>query len=277
MPVKLSPPCSRVPRSVRSLTMRNRTILLLVSVLSLMAGGQQPAPQPSSIPSTLTIAYYAQPGNRTALRDYMTQSGLRQLQAWKSEGLFSDFRVLFSSYLDTDLPTMIVLLEFSGPEAAKRWMSIEHSMPGGLSKEGLNLIASAQTAQMDHTFHGGLPASPRREGVFMIIPYEFYVPAQEYTNYMQDYGVPQFEGWLKENVLVSYDVYQNRYSASKPWGSLIVFEYRSPESLGHRESVMAKVRSNLQSNPKWKSLSETKAKIRQEREALIAQELELRP
>ena len=105
MPVKLSPHCSRVRRSVRSSAMRNRTILLLLLVLSsLMARGQQPVPQPSSIPSTSTIAYYAQPGNRTALREYMTQSGLRQLETWKSEGLFSDFRVLFSSYLDTDLP-----------------------------------------------------------------------------------------------------------------------------------------------------------------------------
>jgi hypothetical protein len=222
--------------------------------------------------------YYAQPGNRTALRDYMTHGGLRQFESWKSQGLFSDFRVLFSSYLDTDLPTMIVLLEFSDPAAAKRWMSIENSTHGGLSREGLSLITSAQTAQMDGIFHGGLPHSPpREESVFMIIPYEFYVPAPEYTKYMQDYGVPQFEGWLKENVLVSYDVYQNRYSASKPWGSLIVFEYRNAEALGQRESVTAKVRTSLQTNPTWKSLSETKAKIRQEREAFIAQELRVGP
>ena len=255
--------------------MKKRTMLRVPLLLfSLIAAGQQQAPQPSSIPSTLATMYYAQPDNRTALRDYMIRSGLRQFESWKSQGLFSDVRVLFSSYLDTDLPTMIVLLEFSGPAAAKRWTSIENATPGGLSREGLGLITSAQTAQMDRIFHGGLRhSSPREESVFMIIPYEFYVPAPEYTKYMQDYGVPQFEGWLKEDVLVSYDVYQNRYSASKPWGSLIVFEYRNAEALGKRESIMAKVRASLQTNPTWKSLSETKAKIRQEREALIAQEL----
>lgn len=256
-----------------------RTILLLPLLLSTFwSVGQQPGPQPSSIPSTLTIAYYTRPGNRIALRDYMTHSGLRQFENWKREGLLSDFRALFSSYLDTDLPTMIMLLEFSSPAAAKRWMSIENSMSGGLSREGLSLVTSAQTAQMDRIFHGGLSVSSLREdSVFVIIPYEFYVSSPEYTKYIKDYGVPQFDGWLKEQVLVSYDVYENRYSASKPWGSLIVFEYRNAEGLGQRESIMAKVRGSLQSNPTWKSLGEAKTKIRQEREALIAQELRVAP
>jgi hypothetical protein len=258
--------------------MNNRSMLLpALFFFSLTVSGQQ-SPIPSTVPLTLAITYYAQPGNRVALRDSMTHSGLRQFESWKTEGLFRDYRVLFSSYLDTDTPTMILVLDFTGPAAAKRWMSIENSTPAGLSHESLSLITSAQTAQMDHTFHGGLPSSPRRgESVFMVIPYEFYVPAPEYTKYMQDYGVPQFEGWLKENVLASYDVYQSRYSASKPWGSLIVFEYRNAEALGQRESIMEKVRTNLQNNPTWKSLAETKAKIRLEREAFIAQELRVAP
>lgn len=250
--------------------------MLVLLLLALTAAAQEQSTAHSSIPFTLAITYYATPSNRVALRDYMVHSGLRQFENWKSEGLLKDYRVLFSTYLDTDTPAMTVLLDFPNPAAATRWMAIEGSMPGGLSQDGVRLVTSVQTAQMDRIFHGG-SSSPagQRERVFMIIPYEFYVPAPEYTKYMEGYGVPQFEGWLQEGVLASYDVYQNRYSASKPWGSLIVFEYCDAEALGKREAVMAKVRANLQSNPTWKAISENKHKIREEREAFIAQELRL--
>jgi hypothetical protein len=248
--------------------------LLVLLLLALTAAAQEQSTADSSIPSTLAITYYAIPSNRVALRDYMVHSGLRQFEKWKGERLLKDYRVLFSTYLDTDTPAMTVLLDFPNSAAATRWMAIEGSMPGGLSQDGVRLVTSAQTAQMDRIFHGGSPSpAGRKESVFMVIPYEFYVPAPEYTQYMEGYGVPQFQGWLQEGVLASYDVYQNRYSASKPWGSLIVFEYRDAEALGKREAVMAKVRANLQSNPTWKAISENKHKIREEREAFIAQEL----
>ena len=249
------------------------TRLLALLVVAITAIAQQ-QPSDDSIPSTLAITYFSKPADRVAFRDYMVHTGLRQFQKWKTDGLFNNYRVLFSSYLDTDTPAMIVLLDFFNPAAATRWMKIEDSMPGGLSNAGLSLVTSAQTAQMDRIFHGAStsPAGPD-ESVFMIIPYEFYVSAPEYRKYMEEYGVPQFEGWLQENVLASYDVYQNRYSASKPWGSLIVFEYRNAEALGRREATMAKVRASLQSNAAWKTISETKHKIREEREAFMAQEL----
>jgi hypothetical protein len=255
--------------------MKKQSLSLLALLLTfVIAFAQEPPPKNTSIPSTLAVTYYAQPANRVALRDSMVHSGLRQFEKWKTEGLLKDYRILFSSYLDTDTPTMTVLLNFSSSAAATRWMTIEDSMPGGLTREALSLVASSQTAQMDHIFHGGVSSNPaREESVFMVIPYEFFVSAPEYQKYMQDYGLPQFDGWLKENVLVSYDIYQNRYSASKPWGSLIVFEYRNAEALGRREAVMAKVRTSLQSNAAWKAISDNKHKIREEREAFIAQEL----
>jgi hypothetical protein len=251
--------------------MKKTMICLCLLLLLAAARGQQPQ---EGIPSTLAITYYAQPANRVGLRDYMVHTGIRQFEKWKSEGLLRDYRVLFSSYLDTDTPAMMLLLDFSDVAAATRWMTIEKSVPGGLSQDALKLISSSQTAQMDHIFHGGSASSVAHDGsVYMIIPYEFYVTAPEYAKYMEQYGVPQFDGWLEENVLASYDVYRNRYSASKPWGSLIVFEYKDAEALGRREEVMRKVRDKLQSNPTWKSISETKSKIREEREAFIAQKL----
>ena len=206
--------------------MNKRLTWLLVFLATLViAKAQQQPSENTSIPSTLVISYYSPPVSRAALRDYMTHTGVPQFEKWRTDGLLTGYRVLFASYLDTDTPAMTTLLDFSSPTAAIRWMKIENSMPGGLSHEGLSLVTSCQTAQMDHVFHAA-SASPARheESVFMVIPYEFFVPALEYRKYMEAYGVPQFEGWLQENVLASYDVYQNRYSASKPWGSLIVFE-----------------------------------------------------
>lgn len=253
----------------------NKTItcLLALFVASVTAIAQQQPPG-GSIPSILAITYYSQPANRLVLRDYMAHTGLHQFEKWKDGGLLKDYHVLFSSYLDTDTPTMVALLDFTDSAAAARWMTIEKSMPGGLSHEGLSLVTSSQTAQMDRIFHGA-PSFPerRQESVFIVIPYAFFVSAPEYRQYMKDYGVPQFEGWIREKILASYDVFQNRYSASKPWGSLIVFEYRNAEALGRREAVMAKVRTDLQSNTVWKSISETKQNIREERQPFIAQEL----
>ena len=246
----------------------------MLALVALVTATAQQQPSDGSIPSTLAITYYSQPANRVALRDYMDGTGLHQFENWKASGLIRNYRVLFSSYLDTDTPAMTVVLDFTDSAAAARWMTIEKSMPGGLSHEGLSLVTSSQTAHMDRIFHGASSSPARREeSVFMVIPYEFFVSALEYRQYMKDYGVPQFEGWIRENILASYDIYQNRYSASKPWGSLIVFEYRNAEAFGRRESVMTKVRSDLQSNSVWKSISEGKHKIREERESFIAQDL----
>jgi hypothetical protein len=250
-------------------------VVFLVTVVS--AKAQKEPPENGSIPSTLVISYYSPPVSRAGLRDYMLHVGLHQFEKWKTDGLLTTYRVLFACYLDTDTPAMTTMLDFSSPAAAIRWMKIENSMPGGLSHEGLSLVTSSQTAQVDRILHAAASSpAPHEESVFMVIPYEFFVPALEYRKYMEAYGVPQFEGWLQENVLASYDVYQNRYSASKPWGSLIVFEYRDAEALGKREAVMARVRAHLQNDPTWKAISESKHKIREEREAFIAQELSLR-
>jgi hypothetical protein len=253
----------------------NKTLACLLALVSASVSAiAQQQPSGGSIPSTLASTYYSKPSDRVALRDYMVHTGQHQFEKWKADGLLRDYRILLSSYLETDTPVMSVLLDFTDSAVAARWMAIEKSMPGGLSHEALDLVTSSHTAQMDHIFHGesSPPAHPG-ESIWLVIPYEFYVSPPDYKQYMKDYGVPQFEGWLRENVLSSYDVYQNRYSSSKPWGSLIVFQYRNADAFGNREVVMAKVRADLQSNAVWKSLSEAKHKIREEREAFIAQEL----
>jgi hypothetical protein len=80
-------------------------------------------------------------------------------------------------------------------------------------------------------------------------------------------------GWIKENVLATYTIYLSRYSTSRPWSSLFVLEYRDSDTFGLRDATVAKVRAALQSNPAWKALSDTKRKIRTEKQTVIAEEL----
>lgn len=256
-----------------------KKLLFSISSLFLLLapfGVSQPEPA-ATVPLSLVISYYAKPSDLVPLRDYMQGNGISQFAKWKNEGLLKDYRVLFAAYVDSDLPAMYVLLAFPNASASARWMDIEKSMPGGLSRDGLNLVTSAQTAQMD-VISGNLSAEPATPGksVFVVIPYEFYVSPSEYSKYMKGYGVPQFDGWLREKVISSYTVYVNRYSATKPWGSLIVFQYRDAEALGRRDAVMAKIRAQLQNDPGWKSISDNKHKIRNERQAFLGQELRSR-
>jgi hypothetical protein len=91
--------------------------------------------------------------------------------------------------------------------------------------------------------------------------------------YVDDYVLPQFDGWMREGILTRYQLFMQRYTAARPWDSLIVLEYKDDESLGLREKTVAKVRQELQSNPAWKALNENKQSIRVEKEAVIADQL----
>ena len=105
-----------------------------------------------------------------------------------------------------------------------------------------------------------------------MIPYDV-ASIEEYKPYVAGYVIPQMKGWIQEGVLSSYNLYLNRYYAGTPWDALLVLEYKDLESFGQRESVVAKVRAALSSDPKWKALSENKKNIRTEKESALADEL----
>jgi len=48
------------------------------------------------------------------------------------------------------------------------------------------------------------------------------------------------------------------------------------ESLGQRESVIARVRATLSQDPKWKAINDNKKNIRTEKELVIAEDLRRR-
>jgi len=109
--------------------------------------------------------------------------------------------------------------------------------------------------------------------VFLVIPYEYLVPVNEYLQYLDDYTLPQLDGWMQEGVLARYDIYLARYPVGRPWQSLLVLEYKDDRALAARDATVARVREKLKDNPKWKAISDNKKNVRNERQPVVADPL----
>jgi len=156
-----------------------------------------------------------------------------------------------------------------------KWKTVEQTSPGRLSQVALTFVTSAATYAIDRVRYAAStqPQSSKKESVFLIVPYDYSVSADQYVLYLDGYVLPQLKGWMQEQVLSGYDIYMARYAADRPWSSLFVLEYADDEALGKRESVVAKVRSQLQGNAEWRALSEHKQSVRVDKEAIIADQL----
>jgi hypothetical protein len=226
-------------------------------------------------PLTLLIAYKCKPENRVKLRDRMIDSEIANLAKWKQAGLLAGYRILFTRYLDTDNYDMLSLLSFKSYLEVSQWKSVEQASPGGLSQVALTFVTSATTYAMDRARYAAStqPQSSKKEPVFLIVPYDYSVSADQYVSYLDGYVLSQLNGWMQEQVLSAYDTYLARYAAGRPWSSMLVLEYADGEALGKRESIVAKVRSQLQRNAEWRAFSERKQSVRVEKEAIIADQL----
>jgi hypothetical protein len=240
-----------------------------------VCAGQEPYSQiRDDGPGALAIAYRCNPDQRVALRARMLAGGVARFENWKTQGILQDYHILFNSYLDSETYDMLAFLSFGSYSGVARWREVEKSMPGGLGSDVLPLITSAVTYSLDGLRHAAAsaPAQPGRS-VFFIIPYDYLVSTDEYVKYLDTYVVPQVKGWIEEGVLGAYTIYLSRYSTSRAWGSLFVLEYRDSAAFGKREATVAKVREKLKSNPAWLAASESKQKVRVEKQTIIAEEL----
>src|SRR5438034_9279943 len=85
-------------------------------------------------PKHLVITYRCPAATRSAFRDYMVRNGVARFEGWKKEGVFQDYRILFNWFVESDTWDMMALLEFEPYAQAARWVDIEQSAPGGLTK-----------------------------------------------------------------------------------------------------------------------------------------------
>jgi hypothetical protein len=136
----------------------------------------------------------------------------------------------------------------------------------------LDSITAVETYPADLVRHRVPDAAPLHP-VYLAVPYAFSVPTSAYLKYFDDYVRPQLDGWSREGVLSGSGLYLQRYTAARPWDGFLVLQYKDDASLGLREKIIARVRQELQSNPTWKALAESKQNIRVEKQAVIADDL----
>jgi hypothetical protein len=241
--------------------------LMLTMVLSIAA---QDDPKQTG-PTTLVIEYHCLPAQRAQLRQAGT-GALREFATLKNNSALSGYHLLFSRYVNTNSWDMLAVLNFRTFAEATKWKAIERRTPAGLSAEGLAATSAIFTYPVDGV-RSNAAESPPAHPVYLVIPYTVSVAEPAYLQYVDGYVRPQFEGWIREGVLSRYEIFLQRYTASRPWDSLILLQYKDDETLGLREAVVAKVRQELTDNAQWLAMSNGKQNVRVEKEVVIADEL----
>jgi hypothetical protein len=229
-----------------------KALVMLAIALSTIA---QEDPKQTG-PTTLVIEYHCLPGQRAQLRQAAT-GALEQLAELKNNHVLAGYHLLFSRYVNTTTWDMLAVLNFSTYADVAKWKAIERRTPAGLAADGLAAASAIFTYPADGV-RSNASDSPTAHPVYMVIPYTVSVAPPAYLKYVDDYVRPQFEGWIREGVL-------------------ILLQYKDDESLGLRETVVAKVRRELAGNQAWKALSDSKQNVRVEKEVVIADELTAAP
>jgi hypothetical protein len=225
-------------------------------------------------PTSLMITYRCLPEKRVELRNLMRQDGLQRLEGLRRNTILSSYHVLLSRYVDINNWDMMVLLSFPDYTAVEKWKRVERESPAGLPSGVLSMATSISTYPVDLMRRKAIADTPLQP-VYLVIPYTYSGSAPDYLQFVDDYDTPQFNGWIDEGVLASYEVYTQRYTAARPFDALCVLEYKDDESLGQREKVAAKVSERLQANPRWRAIAGNGQNIRVEKELIIADELML--
>jgi len=90
-------------------------------------------------PTHLVLTYKSTVANRVAFRAFMETKGVTQFEQWKQAGVMKNYLILFSSFVNEQLPDMWVVIDFEKFVDVTKWQEIECKFPGGLSQEGLSL------------------------------------------------------------------------------------------------------------------------------------------
>ena len=259
-----------------------RFIVAAVALFAVEAFAQTPAnmAERDTGPKHLVITYQCPAQTRAAFREFMVRQGVAQFERWKQANVLKEYHILFNWFVDNETWDMLALLDVGDYTNVDKWRQVERSSPAGLNSDGLALCKPTVTHAMDLLWHNAsatLKSNPDKS-VFLMIPYEYYPASSldEYTKYVSGYVIPQFDHWIRDNVLVSYRIYANRFQTSRSWQALFVLEYRDTETFGQREKEVDKVKAELQKDEAWKALGDRKLKIRTEKQTAAAEELAVR-
>lgn len=227
-------------------------------------------------PRQLLVAYRTEPADRPAFREYLERHEAKRLESLQRQGILSGYQILFNPFVQPRTWDAMVVLSFRQFADTRRWLDIERTSPGGLSREGLKLAKPVSEYSADLVWENAASDEGTSDGhVFYVIPYTYLSSLAQYEAYVSGYVVPQLDGWIKAGVLSRYRIYLNRYPVGdpEPWDALFVYEYRSLEAFGRRDETIAAVRKSLRADPAWQKLSEMKSNLRTEAENTIAESL----
>jgi hypothetical protein len=246
-----------------------RGLTLAAVLLALPAGAS--AQEKGEGPSALFLTYKCDPAARAGFRAHMAGPGVAQLERWKREGVYRDYLVLFSSYVNRRELDMLVRLDFAAYADTERWKAIERTMPGGLSADALRLCAPETAYLADLASEGADPKRDRARGIYLYIPYHFEkgIGKPDYKKYFEAYVKPQNEAWIAEKALAGWSLYLNQHAAGAPWDALILYEYAGVAGLARRDVIKAGVRARLRNDPAWKAVSDGKEGVRTEDQVVV--------
>jgi hypothetical protein len=225
--------------------------------------------------NALVISYSVPPAHRVALRTALTQGTQARLKRLQDEGVLASWRLLFTRHADADQWDALAVVVFNGSAQMARWAAVERETPAALDAPALALLSSVHTVPVE-VVRSQRDANPAPQPVVLVVPYVALVSPADYLAYADGYVIPQFQGWMKEGVIGQYTLLSSTYPAARPWTHLILLDYRSDEALAQRAAVTAKVRAQLKNVPAWQAISESKAKVRDERQATVADDITAR-
>ena len=192
-------------------------------------------------PASLFITYQCKPETKAAFRAHMAGAGVTQFEKWKKDGVYADYLILFSAFVNSGAtaPDMLVRLDFAKYVDISKWKAVERTTPAGMTSAALALCSPVTSYLADLAWTGG-PSATRdlSRAVYLWIPYHLMgeTSKAQYRKYFETYVKPQNEGWLKEGALSWWGVYLNQHNTGTPWDIIFLYEYTDMVGLARRDN-----------------------------------------
>ncbi|WP_129551087.1 hypothetical protein [Komagataeibacter xylinus] len=223
----------------------------------------------SASAQSLIISYRSTPAGRPALLRALRTQLAPRLHILQATDRLAHYRILFGRLVDANTWDALLILDFDNTAQVAAWRTIETGMPAGLDIADQTAITTIESTISDSIGNAG-PIHGGSDPVYMVIPYDYFVPTADYANYARSYVFPQTDGWISNGALNAYQLYVARYTAGRNWMSLLVLAYYGDDGLNRRNAVIAATRRTLNADPDWTEKSIGKGHIRTEKAAMIA-------
>lgn len=211
-------------------------------------------------PVSLFLIYDCQPETRTAFRAHMAGAGVNQFEQWKKEGVFKDYLILFSSYVNEAGWDMLIRLDFDAYAGIDRWRAIERQAASGLRSETLSLCSPTRSYLMDPSWEKAAPSRDLAKAVYVVAPYSWWELPHKTQNKRAIFSMwfeakpkKEYDAWVDEGGLSWYGAYLNQWAYGKAWAVLVLLEYRGPAALARRELTKQLIRKQKLASidPAW--------------------------